>query len=218
MPRSRATRCRCAPRPRARPAQVHEGQPAARASARAGGPRTSARSSRGARVPATDGARSARVSAPAASRRRGRTLLQVAAERLLALDGLEQRLEVAVTEASCAVPLDHLEEHRRPILRGLREDLKQVAVVVAVGEDLVLAQVRPVLGDLADAVADVLVVRVGRVEEEDPALLQRLDGRNDVLRGERDVLRAGAAVELDVFLDLALALPLGRLVDWKLDQ
>ena len=67
--------------------------------------------------------------------------LEVAAERLLALDRLEERLEVAVAEAARAVALDHLEEQRRPVLRGLREDLQQVAVVVAVGEDLVPAQV-----------------------------------------------------------------------------
>src|SRR6185312_7922357 len=58
--------------------------------------------------------------------------LEIAAERLFALDRLEQRLEVAVAEAARAVPLNHFEEHRRPVLRGLREDLEQVAVVVAV--------------------------------------------------------------------------------------
>jgi hypothetical protein len=33
------------------------------------------------------------------------------------------------------VALDHLEEERRPVLRRLREDLQEVAVVVAIGED-----------------------------------------------------------------------------------
>ena len=66
------------------------------------------------------------ISAPAASDRderrsplrahRERTL-EVAAERLLALDRLEQRLEVALAEAAGAVALDHLEEERRPVLR-----------------------------------------------------------------------------------------------------
>ena len=37
-------------------------------------------------------------------------------ERLLALDRFEQRLEVALAEAAAALPLDDLEEHRRPIL------------------------------------------------------------------------------------------------------
>ena len=41
---------------------------------------------------------------------------EVAAQRLLALDRLEQRLEVADAEAARAVALDDLEEERRPIL------------------------------------------------------------------------------------------------------
>ncbi len=64
-----------------------------------------------------------------------RQRLQVAAERLLALDRLEERLEVPLAESGGTVTLDHLEEERRPVLRSLREDLEQVAVVVAVGED-----------------------------------------------------------------------------------
>src|SRR5579884_3579748 len=144
-------------------------------------------------------------------------LLEVPAQRLLALDRLEQGLEVALAEGRRAVPLDHLEEDRRPVLRGLGEDLQQVAVVVAVDEDPVLLQYRPLLGDLAHAPRRFVVVGVGRVEKLEAALLHRLDGADDVGRRERDVLRAGAAVELDVLLDLALALALGRLVDRELD-
>src|SRR6267378_5515401 len=101
---------------------------------------------------------------------------EISAESLLALDRLEQRLEVPLAEAPCAVALDHLEEKRRAILRGLREDLEEVAVLVAVGEDAQPAQVVPVLADLADAIGDVLVVGVGRREEDDSLVLQRLDG------------------------------------------
>src|SRR5207253_5051202 len=71
--------------------------------------------------------------------------LQIAAESLLALDGLEEGLEVAVAEAAGAVTLDHLEEERRPILRGFREDLQQIAVVVAVGQDAEPPEVAVVL-------------------------------------------------------------------------
>src|SRR5215471_2565068 len=59
---------------------------------------------------------------------------EVASARLLALDGLEQRLEVALAESVGAVPLDEFEEHGRPVLYRLGEDLQQVAVLVAVGE------------------------------------------------------------------------------------
>ena len=113
--------------------------------------------------------------------------------------------------------LDHFEENGRPVLRGLGEDLQQVAVLVAVGQDLQALQVGVVLGDLADPPFDLLVVRVGSVEEEDAALLQLRDRADDVLALHRDVLDAGRVVELEVLLDLALALPLGRLVDRELD-
>src|SRR3990172_6624591 len=91
----------------------------------------------------------------------GSPTLKVAAESLLPLDRLEEGLEVALAEAAGPVALDHLKEECRPILRVLREDLQQVAVVVAVGEDLQPPDVLPVLVDLADTVGDVLVVRVG---------------------------------------------------------
>src|SRR5437763_12004143 len=73
--------------------------------------------------------------------------LEVSAQRLLALDGLEERLEVPVAKAAGAVALDHLEEERRPVLCRLREDLEQVAVVVAVGKD---AQPRQIIVRLVD--------------------------------------------------------------------
>src|SRR5688500_247080 len=63
------------------------------------------------------------------------TTLQVAPSRLLALDRLEQRLEVALAESASALALDDLEEHRRPVLHGLGEDLQQVPVLVAIDED-----------------------------------------------------------------------------------
>src|SRR5438552_582829 len=100
--------------------------------------------------------------------------LEIAAEGLLALDRFEQGLEVPLAEAPCAVALDHLEEERRAILRGLREDLEEVAVLVAVGEDAQPAEVVPVLADLADALADVLVIRVGRRQKDDSLVLERL--------------------------------------------
>src|SRR3954471_8175743 len=96
---------------------------------------------------------------------------EVAAQGLLALDRLEQGLEVALAERARAVPLDHLEEERRPVLRRLREDLEEVALVVAVGEDPEPPQVVVRLDDLADAGADVVVVGLGRLEEADPARL-----------------------------------------------
>src|SRR5688500_20242293 len=89
--------------------------------------------------------------------------LEVSAERLLALDRLEQRLEVADPEAARAVALDHLEEERRAVLHDLREELEQVTLLVAVGEDPHRAQVVPALLDLAHALLDDVVVGVRQI-------------------------------------------------------
>src|SRR5512133_782750 len=148
---------------------------------------------------------------------RGREALEVAAERLLALDGLEESLEVPLAEGRRAVALDHLEENGRSVLRRLREDLQQIAVLVAVSQDLEALQVGIVLADLADAALDLVVVCVRGVEEEHAPLLHRLDSADDVLALQRNVLDAGSVVELEVLLDLALALALCRLVDRELD-
>src|SRR5262249_1096836 len=143
--------------------------------------------------------------------------LQVPAEGLFALDRLEERLEVAVAEAAGAVALDDLEEHGRTVLRGLREDLQQVAVVVAVREDPQAPQVVPALVDLADALRGLVVVRLGRRKEDHPAARHLVDGLDDVRALHGDVLCTRAVVELEVLVDLALALTLGRLVDRELD-
>src|SRR3546814_6509952 len=73
--------------------------------------------------------------------REGAPALQHAALDLVALDGLEQGLEVAFAEAFVALALDDLEEDRAERVRG--EDLQQLALVgfrVGVDQDLVLRQ------------------------------------------------------------------------------
>src|SRR6476661_4487878 len=142
---------------------------------------------------------------------------EIAADGLLALDRLEQGPEIPLAETAGAMALDHLEEERGPVLGRLAENLEEVPVLVAVGEDPQPAQVSPVLADLTDAIGDVLVVGVGCREEDDPPVLERLDGANDVLRLQRNVLNAGPAEVLEVLLDLTLPLALGRLVDRELD-
>src|SRR5207342_3107499 len=66
-----------------------------------------------------------------------------AAAHLVALDALEQRLEIAFAEALVALALDDLEEDRAD--RVLGEYLQQLALLgfqVGVDENLVLAQAR----------------------------------------------------------------------------
>src|SRR3954453_6029056 len=91
---------------------------------------------------------------------------EVAALVLLALDRLKERLEVAFAEAERPVPLDELEEDRRSVAERLGEDLEQVAVLVAVHEDLALLQLLDGHADVADTLTQrrVLVVAVGGVE------------------------------------------------------
>src|SRR5699024_11678120 len=97
----------------------------------------------------------------------GCTRSEFAALGLLPLDRLEERLEVALAEAERAVPLDDLEEDRRPIPERLGEDLQQVAVLVPVDEDASLLQLRDRHPHLSDALAQlgVLVVRIRGDEE-----------------------------------------------------
>src|SRR6186713_741748 len=89
------------------------------------------------------------------------SLSEVAARLLLALDRLEQRLEVALAEAQRSVPLDQLEEHRRPVTERLGEDLEQVAVLVAVDQDLALLQLLDRHPYVADTSAQLGVLVVG---------------------------------------------------------
>src|SRR5262245_57227188 len=143
--------------------------------------------------------------------------LEIAPQGLLAFDRLEQCLEIAFSKPARAVALDDLEEERRPILRGLREDLKQVPLLVAVGEDAQATKVLVVHVDLAHAILQVVVVRGRSPEEPQPALLEPLHRANDVVRGHCHVLHSRPAVEVEVLLDLALPLALGGLVDRELD-
>src|SRR5512133_1350697 len=143
--------------------------------------------------------------------------LQVAAERLLTLQGHEQRLEVALAEPAGAVPLDQLEEHCRPILGHPGEDLQQIALVVPVGEDAQLLEAVQVQLDVAEAVGQLPVVGVGDPHELDAAVAQGAHAGHDVAGLDGDVLDPRAAVEVQVLVDLGAFLALGRLVDGELD-
>src|SRR5215212_5803376 len=158
--------------------------PAPPASAQRAGLPTSGPSPTSAREAATAGARSPRASCSAATAPR---------------EGLSAKSSEVPAQGLLA--LDRLEEDRRPVLGGLGEDLEQVPVLVAVGKDAQPLQVGVVLGYLPDPLLDLFVVRLRRVEEDDTALLQRLDGADDVLALHRDVLHARPVVELEVLLD-----------------
>jgi hypothetical protein len=94
-----------------------------------------------------------------------------------------------------------------PVLHRLGEDLQQVAVLVAVDRGSCGPAARRSARDLADPLDErLVVVRVGRLEELDAAGAHLVDGAQDVVRRQRDVLHARAAVELEVLVDLRLPL------------
>src|SRR6185437_1556403 len=126
--------------------------------------------------------------------------LEVAPRRLLALDRLEERLEVPLAEARRALSLDDLEEQRRAVLHRLRENLEQVAFVVAVHENAELFECRKALVDFPDARLGALIIRVRYGQELDAAALHVAHGLHDVVGGHRDVLDARPAIELEVFI------------------
>src|SRR5260370_41483124 len=110
---------------------------------------------------------------------------EVAAARLLPLDGLEQRLEVALAEPLGPVPLDQLEEHRGPVLNRLGEDLQQVAVLVPVGQDAELSQLARRHPGLAHPRADLALAATGSGPELPARRAPGGDAGHYALVGER---------------------------------
>src|SRR5579884_2059068 len=84
--------------------------------------------------------------------------LQISSQFLLALQRLEEGLEVAFAEAARALALDDLEEDRRAAHNRFGEDLQQVAFIVVIDQNAQFGQVFYVLSDVADALQHVIVV------------------------------------------------------------
>src|SRR5687768_13396399 len=133
---------------------------------------------------------------------------KVAAPGLIALDRFEQRLEVAFAETFRTVPLNDLEEQCGPVGDRLCEDLQQIAVVVEIGEDVVALQLVPGEVERRHTFARFVVVALRHVHESHTPSAHRVDGCDDVVCSEGDVLYTGSVVLLDVLLNLALASPL----------
>src|SRR6185437_10364745 len=98
--------------------------------------------------------------------------LEIAALRLLALDSLEQRLEVALTKATGALALNDLKEDGRTFLHVAREDLQQIAIVVAVHQNAELRQFLDWLVDFADARLQLVIVAWHALDELDTLVAQ----------------------------------------------
>lgn len=147
--------------------------------------------------------------------------LAVAAEFLLALDGLEESLEVTGTESLVAATLDDLNEDSGAVLNGLGEDLEQVAGLVVVNKDVELLDGVQVLSNLGggalETEAQVLVVGGGDGQEVHATSTEVANSLDDVGGVEGDMLNTGTAVVLAVLSDLRLLLAHSGLVDGHLD-
>src|SRR5487761_1520010 len=138
---------------------------------------------------------------------------EVTPSLLLVLDRLEEGLEVALAEATATLALDHLEEEGRAVLHRASEDLEQVAVLIAVYQDVEFLKPAQVLVDLADAARKRLVVAVRGAQELGALPAQPGNALDDVLAVQSDVLHPGAVVVVEVLVDLGATESLGRFVD-----
>src|SRR4051812_19425112 len=127
-----------------------------------------------------------------------------AAADLVELDRLEQGLEIALSEALVALTLDYLEEDRPDHVLG--EDLEEQALAGlgrAVDENAALAHLGDVMAVSGHPLVDHVVIGFRAVLEAYAVRSQRVDGREDVVGGEGEVLDAFALIFLQIFLDLA---------------
>src|SRR5260370_42106286 len=166
----------------------------------------------------------ATTSSPASSSSRSRlsreslfrwTCLQIPSSRLLHFNRFKQRFEIPFSKSAAALALDHFEEHGRPILHRLRENLQQVAFLVAVHKYTERAQLVERFLHRPDPRRQQIIIRVGNAPKIEPVALQFAHRVHDVLALQRDVLRPRSSVGLDVFLDLALVARRSGLIDRK---
>lgn len=142
---------------------------------------------------------------------------KITALRLLKLNGLEKRLKVTGTEPVVVMSLNNLDEERRPVLKRLGKQLKQVSIFVVVDQDIKFLDMLKVFLNLGavflQARGEVVVVRRRDGQELAAAGLHALDGVQHVLGPKGDVLDTGSSVVFDIFLNLRLPLARCRLVN-----
>jgi len=109
---------------------------------------------------------------------------------LFALDSFEQGFEVSLAKAAAAFALDDFEEESRPVLYGTSEDLQHVAFVVTIGQDSQLLQLFNGLIDLANALLQLGVVRMGDSQKFDALFLQECYCADNILGRQSNVLHA----------------------------
>src|SRR5512139_2400325 len=130
---------------------------------------------------------------------------QDAAPDLVEFDRLEQGLEIALAGTLVALALNDLEEDRSHHVLG--EDLKQDSLAGlgrSVDQDPPLAHFRDIVAVARQALVDHVVIAVGRVLETDAVGAKRIDGRENIVSSQRDMLDPFTAIFAQELLDLAL--------------
>src|SRR5438477_2645550 len=100
------------------------------------------------------------------------TTLQISSRGLLALDGLEQRLEITFAKAFRALALDDLVKERRPVLHWLAKNLQQITFVIAIDQNAQSLQRVQLFVDVPNAIQQRVIIGRRNVQELDSALLQ----------------------------------------------
>ena len=118
--------------------------------------------------------------------------------------------------------LDNLKEQSWTVFNWLCENLKEVALVIVVDEDLLALKDVDVLlhlyVDCAETSSKVIVICVRDfVQEHNTSRLHALHSVDDIFSAHRDVLYTWTSVVLAELLDLRLALASGRFIDWHLN-
>src|ERR1700686_1728755 len=100
------------------------------------------------------------------------TCLQIPSSRLLHFDRFKQRFEIPFSKSAAALALDDFEEHGRPIFHRLRENLQQVAFLVAVHKYTERPQLCQRLLHRPDPRREQIIIRVGNPQKIQSVTLQ----------------------------------------------
>src|SRR5947208_12248235 len=96
---------------------------------------------------------------------------QITSRSLFALNGFEQRFEIAFSETLSAFALNNLEKECRAIFHRFGENLKQITFVIAIDQDAEALQCIQFFVDVPYAIEQRVVVRRRNSQELKPALL-----------------------------------------------
>src|SRR5437016_11811634 len=83
---------------------------------------------------------------------------QIASRSLLALDGFEERFEIAFAETLRAFALNDLEKERRAVFHRLGENLEQITLVIAIDQNAQALQRVQFFINMAHAIEQRVVV------------------------------------------------------------